>query len=89
MSGACWKHVRNALHARFVCLVYIYIHSCRLLGVPAGLGSKDFLNMLKNFLEAWCVSGVCLICFQSVPCSLHVRRKKWCVGMHYLSLSFK
>ena len=55
MLGARRGHVRNVLHERFISLVYVDIRA------PVRLGSTDVLNMLINFQEARCVSGVYLI----------------------------
>ena len=45
------------------CLVYVDIRCCKSLRSSGAFGLKKNLNMLKNFLEAWSVLGVCLIPF--------------------------
>ena len=45
-----------------VLLVHVDIRHCKSLRASGTLGLKRILNMLKNFLEARRVPGVCLIC---------------------------
>ena len=58
------EHVRNILHVRLVSLVYFDVSHYTSMHIPCVFGLKRFLSMLKNFLEARCISGVCLTCYE-------------------------
>ena len=59
-------HVRNVFHVCLVHLVNMYFDVSRYtsMHVPCVFGLKRFLSMLKNFLEARRISGVCLTCYE-------------------------
>ena len=57
-------HVRNVLHVRLVRLVYFDVSRYTSMHVPCVFGLKRFLSMLKHFLEARRISGVCLTCYE-------------------------
>ena len=56
--------VRNVLHVRLVRLVYFDVSRYTSMHVPCVFGLKIFLSMLKHFLEARRISGVCLTCYE-------------------------
>ena len=71
MSDTCGKQVQNALMGLLgVCLVRVTVCHQKSVRVSCVFWLKIFLNMLKNFLEAWHVSGMCLIHFD------HMRYKR-------------
>ena len=60
-SETCPGHIRNVCLVR---LVYFDVSRSTLMRVACAFGLQRFLSMLKNFLEAWRISGVCLTCYE-------------------------